>query len=226
MTAIPTTPLLLSAAAPSPPPHAPRLPGGGIVWPLTLDQYHRMIAAGILGEDDPVELIDGYLVAKDRGRGPGMGHGPQHAWGVGRAGELLSRTLIGLVIRCQLPITLPPPGPAPGGSEPEPDIVVADGPEHRYVDHHPGPGEIRLVTEVADSSLAFDRRQKAPLYAAANIPLYWIINLTDRQLEVYSAPDPAAAQYRSRQVLTEDQQAVLSWPGLAPVTFPVRDFLP
>jgi Uma2 family endonuclease len=185
-----------------------------------------MIETGILAEGAPTELLEGYLVAKDRGRGPGMTHGPIHATGVSRLYRVLLAALgHEWVIRSQLPITLPPAARV-RGSEPEPDGWVADGPEHRYVDHHPGPGEIRLVAEVADSSLLADRRGKGPLYAAAGIPLYWIINLVDRQLEVYSDPDPATGQYRSQQILAEDQQVTLSWPGLAPVTFAVRDFLP
>lgn len=209
------------------PQDVPRLDGVVPLWPLTLEQYHGMIQGGIVGEDDRAELIDGYWVAKDQGRGPGMGHGPPHAATVTQAHDLLYATLgSNWVLRTQLPITLRT-GPAKGpGKEPEPDLIVAEGPGRRYLTHHPGPQELRLVVEVADTSLLNDRRLKGPLYAAAGIPLYWILNVADRQLEVYSDPDPATGQYRSQQTLAEDQQVHLSWPGLAPVTFVVKDFLP
>lgn len=112
------------------------------------------------------------------------------------------------------------------GSEPEPDVAVAQGPEARYDDHHPRSEELYLLVEVAASSLAEDRNYKAWLYATAGIPRYWIVNLVDRQLEVYSDPDLAVGQYRSRQILREDQEVVLHWQGLAPVTILVKDLLP
>src|SRR5437870_3310065 len=106
------------------PPDAPRWRGMLEIWPLTLDQYQRMIRLGIIEEDDPVEMIDGYLIAKDRGRGPGMGAGPEHATAVGR---LTRRFILALaaqwVVRCQAPIEFGP-GTIPGaGSQPEPDLV-------------------------------------------------------------------------------------------------------
>ena len=208
------------------PPEVPRLCGLIPLWPLSLDQYHRMIETGIVGEDEPVEFIDGYQVAKEQGRGAGMGQGPTHASGVSQTSDQLKATLGGTwIVRVQLPITL---GTASGlgGREPEPDVTVAEGPRQRYNTHHPGPSEIRLLVEVADSSLATDRIVKAPLYASAGIERYWIVNLIDRQLEVYADPDPQTGSYRSQEILTENQSVVLTWNGLPPVTFAVRDFLP
>lgn len=208
------------------PPDVPRLCDIIPLWPLSLEQYHRMIEAGVVGEDDPVELIDGYLVAKDQGRGPGMGHGPTHAAGLRQTFDLLKAILGGnWVVQSQLPITL---GMASGlgGREPEPDVTVAEGPRQRYATHHPDPSEIRLLVEVADSSLTIDRTVKAPLYAAAGIERYWIVNLVDRQIEVYADPDPATSQYGSREVVAEDQQVTLHWQGLAPVAVQARDLLP
>ncbi len=205
----------------------PRLAGLMEVWPLSIEQYERMLAEGILGEDDPIELLEGYLVATDRGRGPGMGVGPEHASATSQLTRRLSRTLPETwVVRCQDPIGLGPAEVAGAGSEPQPDVAVAQGPDSRYVQRHPGPEDLRLVVEVADSSLSTDRDIKGKSYASASIPLYWIVNLVDRQLEVYSDPDPAAGQYRSRQVLSENQQVVLGWEGLAPITLQVKDLLP
>jgi Uma2 family endonuclease len=206
---------------------APRLHGLAEIWPLSLDDYHRMVETGIVGEDAPIEFIEGYLVGKDQGRGPGMGHGPAHALAVNSVNELLTLALAAMhAVRCQLPVTLRPDEALQKASEPEPDVVVAQGPKARYSDHHPGPAEIHLIVEVADSSLAYDRSAKARLYATAGVPLYWIVNLIDRRLEVYSDPDPATGTYRLEEFWTEDQQVVLVWEGLAPVTFQVRDFLP
>jgi hypothetical protein len=73
----------------------PRLGGIAPLWPLSLDQYHGMIEAGIVDEDDPIELMDGYLILKDQGRGPGMGHGPTHALGVDQVQDRLRSELGG-----------------------------------------------------------------------------------------------------------------------------------
>jgi Uma2 family endonuclease len=209
------------------PPDPPRLAGLMEVWPLTLDQYERMIAAGIINEDDAVELLEGYLVATDRGRGPGMPPAPEHASATRRLNRRLAKALSDAwVISCQDPIRLGPPHVAGAASEPQPDVAVAIGPEDRYDHQHPGPPELRLIAEVADSTLVSDRRYKTQLYAEAGIPLYWIVNLVDRRLEVYTDPDPAAGAYRSQEVLTEDQAVVLAWEGLAPLPFQVREFLP
>ncbi len=208
------------------PAEAPRLDDGREVWPLSIDQFQRMIAAGILSEGGPIHLITGYLIAKDQGRGPGMGQGTPHSQGTSSVAQLLTVTLYPTwVVRCQLPIRLGPTGVPGAGSEPEPDAVIADGPQNRYADHHPLPGEIRLLVEVAGTSLAADRDRRQ-VWAAFGIPIYWIVNLIDRCLEVYSDPDTAAGVYRSTQTLSENEQVTLSWPGLAPVTFAVRDFLP
>jgi Uma2 family endonuclease len=205
----------------------PRLHGMAEIWPLSLDDYHRMVETGIVGEDTPIEFIEGYLVAKDQGRGPGMGHGPAHALAVSNVSELLTVVLAATyAVRCQLPVTLPPEAVPRTGSEPEPDLVVADGPRVRYSDHHPGPAEIHLIIEVADSSLAYDRTAKARLYALAGVPLYWIVNLIDRRLEIYADPDNNLGRYRSQEFRAEDEAVVFARVGLTPVTFQVKDLLP
>src|SRR5262245_53367242 len=102
---------------------------------FSVEEYHRMIQAGILTEDDPVELLEGWVVPK-------MPHNPPHDGIVDLAREVIRGKLpAGWRVRVQSAITTP-------DSEPEPGLVVAPGPASRYFDHHPGPSEIALVVEV------------------------------------------------------------------------------
>ena len=202
------------------PADAPRLMDLYEIWPLTLEQYQRMIRTAIIEEDDPIEMIEGYLIAKDRGRGPGMGAGPEHSAAVGRVTRRFMWALgASWVVRCQDPIELGPSNVPGAASQPEPDLVVAQGPESRYDHRYPAPADLLLVIEVADSSLMSDRRGKVQSYASQGITLYWILNLVDRQLEIYADPDTKGQLYQTTQILKETEQVVVSWPGLTPVTF-------
>ena len=167
-----------------------------VLEPLTVQQYHAMIEQGILPEGAPIELIDGLLVRRDRRDKGGsiMTVGPRHALVLGELADRLRDLLrgAGAHIRDQLPITL---GEL---QEPEPDVAVVLGNRRDYRGHHPGPGAIPLVVEVADSSLALDRREKLPRYAAAGIATYWIVNLSEEIIEVYTRPQPQEARYEHR----------------------------
>jgi Uma2 family endonuclease len=157
------------------------------IWRLSVAQYHQMIAAGILTEDDAVELLEGWLVTK-------MPKSPRHRLITRLVREALERILPdGWFVESQEPLTMT-------DSEPEPDVVIVRGSPRDYADHHPAPADIGLVVEVADSTLARDRTVKARLYASAGIPVYWLLNINDEagRLEVYS--DPAA--YQQRQTYT------------------------
>ena len=114
-----------------------------------------------------------------------MSINPPHAAALARLTRRFGRMLDEIwVIREQSPVTIPP-----GNSEPEPDLVVARGPDERSTTtRHPNPRDIALVVEVADSTLPVDRDQKLNAYAAADIPEYWIVNLVDRRVEVYTMP--------------------------------------
>jgi hypothetical protein len=142
---------------------------------LTPSQYHEMIAGGILAEGDPIELLEGWLVPK-------MVKNPPHSTARLLTTKVLERILpSSWHVRAQEPITLT-------DSEPEPDLaVVRRTPEH-YAHSHPGPEDVALVVEVADASLARDQSIKKRIYARAGIPIYWVLNLPDRRLEVYSDP--------------------------------------
>ncbi len=147
------------------------------VRPLTITDYHRMIDTGIIHEGDKTELLSGQIFDM-------AAKGTRHTVATTRLiRELLMLIERQAIVRCQSPITLP------NHSEPEPDIVIARLQDDEYLTSHPAPPDIILVIEVADSSLDFDRQVKAPLYAAAGIDEYWLINLVDNRLEIYRQPE-------------------------------------
>ncbi len=144
--------------------------------PIDLDAYHRMIEAGILTEDDPVELIEGQIVTMSP-------KGSKHAACIGKINAGLTPRLGGQAqLRLQDPIQIP------DLSEPEPDLALVQPRADFYAEAHPLPGDVILLVEVADSSLRIDREVKAPLYAAAGIAHYWIVNLVEQQVEQYAIP--------------------------------------
>lgn len=146
------------------------------IWQLTVEQYHTMITTGILTDGDPVELLEGWLVIK-------MSKNPPHSFTTQMLREILTIFLpLGWFVNDQEPITT-------GDSEPEPDLSIVQGERRMYCDRHPSPEDLGLVIEVADSSLERDRTIKKRIYARAGIPIYWIVNLPERQIEVYSQPD-------------------------------------
>ncbi len=97
-------------------------------------------------------------------------------------------------------------------SEPEPDVVIARNRSDNYLDSHPEPADILLVIEVSDSTLKYDRQTKLSLYAEAGIANYWIFNLVDNQLEIYSEPYQKRQgnfNYRSQRVLLPNEAVVI-----------------
>lgn len=154
---------------------AVRYPTAGVqAWRMPREIYDRMIEAGILGEDDPIELLDGRLVVAEPKHSP-------HETSVRLVDEALRAAFgDGWLVSVGAPLALG------GFSEPEPDVSVVRGTARDY--SHAHPTEAALVVEVADSSLKLDRRIKAPIYAAARIADYWIVNIVDGKLEVYREP--------------------------------------
>jgi len=142
----------------------------------TREEYDRLVAAGVLGEDERVQLVEGEIVEMS----------PQsaaHATAVCLVEEALRRTFgEGFVVRVQLPLALGP------DSEPEPDVAVVRGGPRDYRDRHPTGEETVLVVEVAESTWRFDRERKGKVYAEAGVGEYWILNLEERVLEVYRGP--------------------------------------
>jgi Uma2 family endonuclease len=182
---------------------------------FSVAEYHRMIEVGMLTEDDNLELLDGYLVHK-------MSRTPLQDAGLQLIQETLPRLLpAGWCLRMQSAITL-------SGSEPEPDAAIVQGNARSYSSHHPGPSDIGLVIEVADTTLAGDRADKGRIYARADIPCYWIVNLVDKQIEVYTAPSGSTASrvYAQRQDWRVGDDVPLTLDGSVAALIPVQELLP
>jgi Uma2 family endonuclease len=181
---------------------------------FTIAQYHRMIELGILREHERVQLLEGLIVDK-------MTHNPPHDATVLLAQtELLKRLPPEWVLRIQSAITTT-------HSEPEPDLVVARGPARRYVQSHPRPADIALIIEVADTSLSRDREVMGPINARGRIPVYWIINLVARQVEVCAQPKAGRnAGFRQRRDFGADESVPLVIAGQELGQIPVRELLP
>ncbi len=181
----------------------------------TRAEYDRLIDLGLLHEDEPVELVAGRIVvAEPQGR--------YHAGAI-VAVDYALRDIFGpgWIIRTQLPVTLGE------DSEPEPDVAVVAGTRRGQYRGHPSGAA--LIVEVAEASLASDRRDKGSLYARAGLADYWIVNLVDRCLEVYREPvadavAPHGWRYASPTTLHPGNSVS---PLAAPdARIPVADLLP
>lgn len=144
---------------------------------FSVAQYHQMGATGILSEEQRVELIKGEIFEMS----------PISSLHAGTVKLLISffheHMKVPFVLSVQDPITLN------SYSEPQPDVAVLKPRTDHYTTSHPRPLEVLLLVEVADSSLLKDRQLKLPLYARADIPEVWIVNLVDQLLEVYTDPE-------------------------------------
>ncbi|MEX0711356.1 MAG: Uma2 family endonuclease [Pirellulales bacterium] len=199
-------PLQTPLETPEPPPYR-----------FSVEQYHRMIAGGILGENDRVQLVDGILV-------PMPPIGPTHSYVVGEAARILSSLVgAGWHVRTQQPVSL-------ATSEPEPDVAVVRGASVLFRQRHPSGSDLALVIEVSDTTLRLDRGDKLHIYAAAGIPEYWIINLLSRQVEVHRdplvQPGSATSDYRLRQLVPHGGAVPLTLDGQTLGHIAVGDLLP
>ncbi|MEH1911238.1 MAG: Uma2 family endonuclease [Nostoc sp.] len=168
-----------------------------IVAKWTIDEYHRMIDAGILS-DRKVELLQGEIVEMSP-------EGEPHAYSSGEAGEYLAKLLAGRAkIRHAKPITLP------NDSEPEPDIAIVQPLGREYREHHPYPENVFWLIEYASSSLEKDLETKSKIYAQAGILEYWVVNLKKLHLVVF------------REILDGDYATKLTLTGgtIQPLAFP------
>jgi Uma2 family endonuclease len=174
-----------------------------------------MVRAGIIDEDDPVELLDGWLVKK-------MTKSPLHRTVTGLLRDVLQKVIpAGWFVDSQDPVTL-------SASEPEPDVVLVRGSRLDYLDRHPGPGDVALVVEVSDSGLSRDRVFKKSIYAAAGIAVDWVVNLVDRRIEVYSGCTGSAsgADYARCDLFAVGDKVPLVVDGRIVAEIPVGSILP
>ncbi|HEV7516125.1 MAG TPA: Uma2 family endonuclease [Thermoanaerobaculia bacterium] len=168
---------------------------------FTCAEYETMLAAGILSEDDRVELIEGEILQMSP-------IGSPHAGCINRVNRVFAPLVGRTILSVQNPLRLN------DLSEPQPDFVLLRPREDFYADSHPGPEDVLLLVEVADASLGFDRRVKAPLYALNGIAELWIVDLLGRAVEVYRHPSPRGYQ-EVRRYERGDLPGLLAFPDLS-----------
>ena len=186
---------------------------GPVLHRFSVDEYHRMVDAGFF-DKARVELLEGLVVEK-------RSRNPPHDYALQAVDELVTAMLpTGWCKRVQSALTL-------STSEPEPDVCFPRGDRSLYRTRHPGPADVGLVVEVAESSLS-DDRAKARIYAQAGIPTYWIVNLVNRQVEVYTQPSGAGANpaYGQRQDFAAGSHVPLVLAGVTVGQIAVADLLP
>lgn len=161
---------------------------------FNVTEFYRMAAAGVFSEDDRVELIEGEILEMSP-------IGSRHAACVDRLTELFGLKIGGqAIIRVQNPIRLN------DYSEPLPDISLLKRRADFYAEDHPTPADVLLVVEVADTSVDYDRNIKLPIYAQANIPEAWLVNLPKNVIEVYT--QPGGGKYQKSQRLKRGEPLV------------------
>ena len=176
----------------------------------TSQAYFNLVETGDLHADDRVELLEGVIVAMSP-------QNPRRASATTRIDTALRQAVGGrAVVRVQLPLI------TGAYSVPEPDVAVVPGKDSDYDDAHPTVA--LLVVEIADSSLLQDRLTKAAIYAAAAIPQYWLVNLRDDCVEVFSAPSPGARSYAERRIARRGESLDLA--ALPGSSVGVHDMLP
>ncbi|MGP0065882.1 MAG: Uma2 family endonuclease [Isosphaeraceae bacterium] len=208
------TQTVIPTAPPAGPP--PANASGVVPYRLTVRQYLKMIDTGIFRDEDHVELLGGLLVDKMTKKDP-------HNFAIDMLGAILDQDLApNWIARQEKSVVL--------GRfwRPEPDIAVARGPRDRYRARAPGPGDLAVLIEVADTSYSIDRGKKWQKYGSSRIPAYWIVNLPQRQIEVYTVPSGRgkSAGYRDVTIYGEDDEVPLVIEGRELGRIKVRDLLP
>lgn len=174
-----------------------------------VSDYYRMADAGILRENDRVELIEGEIIEMSP-------IGSRHAARVKRAAKVLGRYVgEAAIVSIQDPVRLD------NHSEPLPDIALLKPRSDLYETEHPGPADILLILEISDTSSAFDRQVKAPMYARTGITELWLELISEECIEIYT--DPVDGIYRQVRLARRDESLIpQSFPQ---VTIPVAELL-
>jgi Uma2 family endonuclease len=182
---------------------------------FSVARYQRMIETGILTSEDKVELLENYVVLK-------MPRNPLHDGTIQVGTDAILPVLPkSWRLRIQMTVVLT-------DSQPEPDFAVVRGDARTYLSRHPTPADVGLLIEVADSSLLRDQRDKTRIYARGSIPWYWIINLVDRRIEVYTQPSgpTIVPAYQAFQTYQPGDMLPLVLDGNTVATLAVNDLLP
>lgn len=190
-------------------------PGACLVqslYRLTVGQFARMLEDGTIGEDERVALIEGLLVARSRRTRAEIVAGNKGL-------RILWRIIPpGWYVAKGVPIL------ASDWSRPEPDLAVIRGVVDDYEGRDATADETALVVEIAGADLAADRADMARVYAASGIPVYWIVDLAEGRVEIFS--DPRREGYRSHQVLSRGQDVPVVIAGIEAAWIAVSDLLP
>ena len=163
---------------------------------FTIEEYHQLVDIGFFSENERIELIRGEIIEMAPKR---TSHSVCNSILFGELYKLLGERAN---VRGQEPITLP------NNSEPEPDVVIAEKKPDNYLSAHPTAADIILVIEISDSTLKYDRDTKLSVYAEAGIDNYWIVNLIDNHLEVYTNPfsnSQGKFAYRNKTIILHSE---------------------
>lgn len=177
-------------------------------------EYNRMLDLGIIDREEKVELLDGYVVLK-------MSQNVPHRACVARlTTRLAGRLPAGWVVMTHCPVAV-------GGMDPEPDGVILRGRDSDYDARVPTEADFGIIIQVSDSTLKMDRRAKGRLYARCGLPVYWIVNVEDRQVEVYTDPHPSAnpPAYAARTDYKTGGSVPVVLDGTVVATIPVSDLI-
>lgn len=202
-----------------PSPSSSKTAGNGLVqtpstpYRFTVDEYLKMSETGVLPKDSKVELIDGVIY-------PMSPSSEEHSFGIVSILNVFRRLPEEYTIFSQIPVRFP-------GSLPEPDFGVVHSSVDTFRKRYVQPSDILLLVEVSKSSASFDRTQKLALYAETGIPEYWIVDIDNKQIEVFSDPKPAATPpaFLQSTVVSHDGTATFSPAEGISVDVKVRDII-
>jgi Uma2 family endonuclease len=191
-------------------------PSGVVFYRLSVDQFLKMVEAGIIPDEARVELLGGMLVER-------MVQNEPHNYVAGLLADLL-RPIVApdWIVREEKSLRVG------RWSRPEPDLAIVRGRHSDYRSRDPQARDTALVIEVADSTYAKDRGRMWQLYAAGGIPAYWIVNIPDRRIETYSDPTGRgrSAQYQTAELYAEGTEVPVCLDGREVGRITVTDILP
>jgi Uma2 family endonuclease len=186
------------------------LKGHGTPRRFTVDDYYAMAEAGILSHDERVELVNGEIVEMSP-------IGKRHRSSVYALGHLISLQLGDqAIVGVQNAVHLD------NCREFQPDVTILKSSDDFYLSYPPGPDDVLLLIEVSDSSLSYDRNVKLSLYAGAGIPEFWIVNIPDGVVEVFT--DPSEGEYQTRRAFGAEDSVSPS--AFSDISLPVSRIVP